>query len=395
MKQEPLIRPGGIEAGRARDLEAGLALSGGGFRATLFHLGSLCRLNEFGWLRKLQRITSVSGGSIAAGYLAYRWKELQFDGNGCAGNFDDLIVKPLRSFCFRNIQGPAILRGALSSAGASKSLAGIFNKMLFHQATLQDLPKDDEGPRFIIYASSLHTGVSVRFSQPYIADYRVGQILRPTTRLADAVAASCSFPPFFGPFCLKTDPRDWTESTPRNEAIEKRVIDGAYRKGLRLVDGGVYDNLGLEAIWERCKTVLVSDAGAPYRELPSNTWWQFSRTALMMRVLRTIDRQNRALRKRFLIRDFETGAMQGAYWGIGTEISDYGLPCDGRAPAICADSDVTRSLSQMRTSLACFKEWEQSQLINWGYALADAAMRRHVLPQSTQPGRLPIAQEPL
>ena len=50
----------------------GLAFSGGGFRATLFHLGSLWRLNELGYLPKLDRISSVSGGSITAGRLAVR-----------------------------------------------------------------------------------------------------------------------------------------------------------------------------------------------------------------------------------------------------------------------------------------------------------------------------------
>ena len=56
----------------------GLGLSGGGYRATLFNLGALIRLNEFGLMRKLKRITSVSGGSITSGYLAMRWKDLKF-----------------------------------------------------------------------------------------------------------------------------------------------------------------------------------------------------------------------------------------------------------------------------------------------------------------------------
>jgi len=51
----------------------GLALSGGGYRATLFGLGSLTRLNDAGLLGKLDLITSVSGGSILAGILALRW----------------------------------------------------------------------------------------------------------------------------------------------------------------------------------------------------------------------------------------------------------------------------------------------------------------------------------
>ena len=47
-----------------------LALSGGGFRATLFHIGACWRLLELGVLSKLKRISSVSGGSIFAGVLA-------------------------------------------------------------------------------------------------------------------------------------------------------------------------------------------------------------------------------------------------------------------------------------------------------------------------------------
>ena len=50
----------------------GLSLSGGGFRATLFHLGAIRRLNEFGILPKLTTVSSVSGGSILNGFLATR-----------------------------------------------------------------------------------------------------------------------------------------------------------------------------------------------------------------------------------------------------------------------------------------------------------------------------------
>ena len=47
-----------------------LCLSGGGYRAMLFHLGSLWRLNELHYLKKLNRVSSVSGGSITSGVLA-------------------------------------------------------------------------------------------------------------------------------------------------------------------------------------------------------------------------------------------------------------------------------------------------------------------------------------
>jgi NTE family protein len=62
-----------------------LCLSGGGYRAMVFHLGALLRLNEAGLLKKLNRISSVSGGSITAGMLGLRWNALAFNSHSrCA-----------------------------------------------------------------------------------------------------------------------------------------------------------------------------------------------------------------------------------------------------------------------------------------------------------------------
>src|SRR5205085_2664966 len=66
-----------------------LCLSGGGFRATLFHLRSLRRLNELGALSRLDTITSVSGGSITNGVLATRWSRLRLRADGVFSNFDE------------------------------------------------------------------------------------------------------------------------------------------------------------------------------------------------------------------------------------------------------------------------------------------------------------------
>ncbi len=60
-------QPERVEEGRA------LCLSGGGYRAMLFHLGALWRLYELRWLVSLNRISSVSGGSIVAARLALKW----------------------------------------------------------------------------------------------------------------------------------------------------------------------------------------------------------------------------------------------------------------------------------------------------------------------------------
>ena len=91
----------------------GLALSGGGYRATLFGLGSLWRLNDAGLLGKLDRITSVSGGSILLGVLAQHWRELQFE-DGRAVNFAPVIADPVRTFCGKSIDVGVTVLGALT-----------------------------------------------------------------------------------------------------------------------------------------------------------------------------------------------------------------------------------------------------------------------------------------
>jgi NTE family protein len=138
-----------------------------------------------------------------------------------------------------------------------------------------------------------------------------------------------------------------------------------------LTDGGVYDNLGLEAIYDRCETVLVSDASAPF-DIVSQT--SADPLAQMDRVNAVMMEQTRGLRRRAVIGEFTSGRRKGAYWDIGTRIGDYKL-----ADALVHDSAVTASLEMIRTRLNRFTQEEQGRLINWGYVLADTAIRRHVL----------------
>src|SRR5438093_13435305 len=88
-----------------------LCLSGGGYRAMLFHAGALWRLNELGYLPKLARFSSVSGGSITAGVLGLKWNRLAFDANGVAPRLVEEIVTPLRSLAGHTIDKPDILKG--------------------------------------------------------------------------------------------------------------------------------------------------------------------------------------------------------------------------------------------------------------------------------------------
>src|SRR5205807_3241538 len=91
----------------------------------------------------------------------------------------------------------------------SDNIVRAYKKFLFGDATLQDLPADTEGPRFVINATNVQSGALWRFSRPFMADYRVGRILNPRTPLAVAVAASSAFPPVLSPLVMKLNHADF------------------------------------------------------------------------------------------------------------------------------------------------------------------------------------------
>src|SRR5437764_12388515 len=73
-----------------------LCLSGGGYRAMLFHVGCLWRLNQLGLMARLNRISSVSGGSITAAALGMNWRDLAFTAGAESARFESLLVGAIR-----------------------------------------------------------------------------------------------------------------------------------------------------------------------------------------------------------------------------------------------------------------------------------------------------------
>jgi NTE family protein len=352
-----------------------LCLSGGGYRAMLFHVGALWRLNEFGYLKKLDRISSVSGGSITAGVLGSRWSKLAFDANGVAQKFGAEVVDPIRGLADRTIDEGSIVSGILTPGSIADKVVEAYREHLFGKATLQDLP--DDPPRFVINATSVQTGVLFRFSKPYIADYHVGMLRHPKVELAKAVAASSAFPPVLSPLTLDLDPKLWE---PASGPTSPDTHTGGYRSQVVLTDGGVYDNLGLETAWKRYQTVLVSDGGGKMspEEEPKSDWARHA-----IRVNAVIDNQVRSLRKRQLISSYGT-LRRGSYWGIRSDIRNYGL-----ADALPCPFDQTTVLADTKTRLKRLDEVVQERLINWGYAICDAGMRRWVDPALPKPTGFP------
>ena len=344
----------------------GIAVSGGGYRAMLFHLGSFLRLHELGLLGELNRISSVSGGSITCALIGLKWPKLK-----TRDDFLEHVVKPIRTLAGVTIDAPSIISGVLLPGSVASKVAGFYRRYLYGDADLQDLPDE---PRFVINATNVETGSLWRFSKPFMRDWQVGSINSPKVPLADAVAASSAFPPVLSPFVLDVEASDFSVVEPG--------VDPRFLEDISLSDGGVYDNLGLETVWKRYKNVLVSDAGGalPPDPSPPSDWARHSK-----RVLEIIHNQVSSVRKRQVISAFTANQRDGAYWGIRSNIAKYQLPS-----ALPAPFDRTLALAATPTRLKRLGSDHQERLINWGYAVCDAAIRQHFPP----PGALPPAAFP-
>ena len=365
----------------------GLGLSGGGYRATLFNLGALIRINELGLIGKLKRITSVSGGSITNGYLAMRWNDLQFNDDGVIERFKENIVDPLWDFCSKSLDAGAIIWGTLDPFHrVNEKIARAYNDRLFKHFKMASIPFGEGIPQFLFYGTNLQTGASVRMMQNMLYDWKIGAIEMDTWELATVVGISSAFPPFLSPVILKLDPGKWIKG--------KYAIcfdDLKYKEKLYLTDGGVYDNMGMESLWKKFENelandnhkfkallrddidrVLISDAGAPlaYQHKPGKNWYSLTKRALDI-----VTDQARAVRKRWLIDKFKRNELSGTYWGITTNIDNY-RPL--KPDALVRDNELTRGLRETKTRLTSFPDADKGKLINWGYALADAGMRKHV-----------------
>jgi len=338
--------------------ETALCLSGGGYRAMLFHVGAIWRIHQLGVLSRISRFSSVSGGSIIAGLLGLRWNSLEF-GADRESSFRRQIVEPIRELARHSIDVHAAVAILNPLKSIPESIADSYRRYLFGDSTLQDLPDE---PRFVLNATNVQSKVLWRFSKPYMRDYRVGEIKQPKTSLAVAVGASSAFPPFLSPVILHFREEDFVPGSGldlQKPEFMKRVV---------LTDGGVYDNLGLETAWKQYRTILVSDGGGlaaddatPHEDWPRHAY----------RTLEIIDNQVRSLRKRQVVDSFCKDERKGTYWGIRTDIRNY------QVPSLDCPTVSALSLANLGTRLASVDERTQERLINWGYAVCDAGMRAH------------------
>ena len=302
----------------APEERSALCLSGGGYKAAAFHLGSLKSLNNAGKLSKLDRITSVSAGSIVCAFLGLKWEELKkSESNGRFESFEKVFVLPLVRTLQVSVSISASIHAAFGSRYWINPYRRMLDKKLYRGATLQDFP---DNPRFVINATNMGTGFIWRFMKPRMRDWALGDFEEPTVRLSRAVMASSAFPPFLSPqiLNLKTD-----RFHPNLDEYKGFPPD---KMKISLSDAGILDNMGIETSWKKYRTIYVSDGSDQI--IP----WNRPQTDWYTQIRRAFGITNHAfisMRRRQIFESYRIGrkigtenhrahilGRQGAYWGL-------------------------------------------------------------------------------
>ena len=275
----------------------GLALSGGGFRASLFHIGVLARLAELDVLRHIEVLSCVSGGSIIGAhyYLEIRHLlEAKPDRTITRDDYIEVVKRIERDFLAgvqKNLR-TRLFAGWLANLRSifqpsytrTKYLGELFEKYFYTRPAgepgpiwlnelrinpkeggeefnpkLDNWRRSSKAPILLLNATTLNTGHNWQFAVSWMGEppmgasgdvdrndllrrmyYSEAPVAHQRIRLGHAVAASACVPGLFDPF-------------------ELRLLYP--RRTVRLVDGGVHDNQGIAGLLEQeCSIAIVSDA---------------------------------------------------------------------------------------------------------------------------------------
>lgn len=388
-----------LEAGNASRI--GLALSGGGFRASIFHLGVIRRLEELGIMPRVAVISTVSGGSIVGAYYAIEmerylrtvkpgsWTDREVRCSGweaIAGRFLEAVDHNIRSraLVFTPFYHPILFATSVALAPFRKAARSIliqaeYDRWFYDDGTLDELPSVTPmsspasgtvltGPKLVLNTTSLNTGERRAFSRD--ANTRLGDLKtsnKNVLKLSRVVGASSGVPVLFPPTAVAED---------------------------LLVDGGVADNQGIEGLRDNgCDVMIVSDASG---QLELSHQQGTSEAAVFVRVNGILQHQVRNKLLDELDREYhdrrETGApLTFAFFHLYLNLKDD--------PAIShrLSSEYIQPTARIRTDLDQFSYVEREALLYHGYTLADAMVRKWcpgLLP-SQGTGVLPLRVPPL
>lgn len=402
--------------------KVGLALSGGGMRAALYHIGVLARLAELDLLRHLDVISCVSGGSIAGAYYYLKLKglfESKTDAEIGQADYIRLVTEMADEFMAgvqKNIRTRVAgsflvnLRMIFTDSYSRTEYAGeLYEKYLYRQVTKSDQPillrnllvvPKGEGPGFkpandnwrrankvpilVLNATTLNTGHQWQFTSSFMgepprprkggidATYRLRRMYISAdpnrneapgnyadVRLGIAVGSSAAVPGLFEPITLKEIYPDLT---------------------LRLADGGVHDNQGTASLFEQsCKVILVSDASGQMKasDTPPRGFLGVLKRSddVLQARLREAQYADLAARRR-------SGLLQGSIFIHltkdleGADVDWVNCKDPARkttSPPLTpygVDRVIQQRLAEVRTDLDSFSDAESYALMTSGYLMA-------------------------
>jgi predicted acylesterase/phospholipase RssA len=396
---------------KARRERIGLALSGGGFRASIFHLGVLRRLEELGIMDRVSVISAVSGGSIIAAYYAYAMEEqlrllppeerstrvarLQAH-ERVAKEFLTKVRYNLRSraLVFSPFYHPLLFVKSLFLRPFQQNARSIliqaeYDKHFYKDYTLDQLPAIQPGmerkngplavltgPKLLLNTTSLMTGERKAFSRDantYLSHLKTSN--KNVLKLSQVVGASSGVPVLFPPTAIC---------------------------GELLVDGGVSDNQGIEGLLPvgteqadslvcpakdgcvPCGILLISDACG---QLELKHTLSIDGLSVFGRVNEVLQHQVRSKLLELLTSAYDSRTIDFAFIHLLLNLKDDGSVGDARVP-----TEFLEPLARVRTDLDQFSYVESEALMYHGYTLIDAMIKRWWPDASNAHGRIPLLQ---
>lgn len=365
-------------------MEIGLTLSGGGIRAAVFHLGVLHRLADEDLLESVTQLSTVSGGSLVMAAVMTKAK-MQWPSSS---DYRSRLYPELRALLtttdllsLKAIGWSGLLRFNHRLIGhRAQVLAELLAERWGVDVTVRDLP---DHPVWWINATCFETGKNWRFAKREMGDWQFGRHYNPPVRLAEAVAASAAVPYAIGALRLELPADGWYRTDPATRRpLEKRSPPEA---SVRLWDGGVYENLGLESLYKPqqgllgCDFLICSDASGPLPDTVEPSPLALLKGHLVSpRLFDICSDQIRSLRARIFMSSVTGGGVSGALLRMGNSVRDIDLKA-GRPRSLetydlfQADRDVALALPYP-TDLRAISESHFDGIARHGYEIADAVL---------------------
>ncbi|WP_020570051.1 patatin-like phospholipase family protein [Neolewinella persica] len=233
-----------------------LSLSGGGYRATTFHLGTMSLLNSLEYeddnlLSRVSILSTISGGTLTGVMYALKIAE--------GGTYYDCFTKlyallqedKLVERALHKLNNPDKWTNKHKSRDVINAFAEVYDQYFYEGKTFAVLYEGKTGHLndIIFGASEFTTGVQFRFQRAHEDElFGNGNLNLPKSasreiRLADAAASSSCFPGGFEPMVM---PKDYGNGP--GSAVEEAWNEMEHEPVTAIMDGGVLDNQGIEGV---------------------------------------------------------------------------------------------------------------------------------------------------